>query len=57
MQKENGIQRTSYNILGAPKQDEQSMLDTIEFNRLLKPDPFLYITTRLIMAHNHIGMV
>ena len=38
MLKENGIQRTSYNILGAPKQDEQSMLDTIEFNRLLKPD-------------------
>ena len=36
--KENGIQRTSYNILGAPKQDEKSMLDTIEFNRLLKPD-------------------
>ena len=38
MLKENGIQRTSYNILGAPKQDEQSMLDTIEFNRLLQPD-------------------
>ena len=36
--KENGIKRTSYNILGAPKQDEQSILDTLEFNRKLNPD-------------------
>ena len=36
--KENGIKRTSYNIIGAPKQDEQSIIDTIEFNRLLQPD-------------------
>lgn len=38
MLKENGIKRTSYNIIGAPKQDEQSIIDTIEFNKLLKPD-------------------
>ncbi|MDB2486327.1 radical SAM protein [Pelagibacteraceae bacterium] len=36
--KENGIKRTSYNIIGAPKQDEKSIIETIEFNRLLQPD-------------------
>ncbi len=36
--KENGIKRTSYNIIGAPLQDEQSIKETIEFNRFLKPD-------------------
>tara|TARA_S200000501_G_scaffold335828_2_gene340752 strand:+ start:2043 stop:3485 length:1443 start_codon:yes stop_codon:yes gene_type:complete len=36
--KDNGIKRTSYNIIGLPNQDEKSILNTIEFNRLLKPD-------------------
>lgn len=35
---EAGIKRTSYNIIGLPDQDEQSILDTIEFNKNLKPD-------------------
>lgn len=36
--KENGIKRTSYNIIGAPKQDEKSIIETIQFNKLLQPD-------------------
>ena len=36
--RENGIKRTSYNIIGLPNQDEQSILNTIEFNKLIQPD-------------------
>ena len=36
--KENGIKRTSYNIIGLPDQDEQSIKSTIDFNKYLKPD-------------------
>jgi anaerobic magnesium-protoporphyrin IX monomethyl ester cyclase len=33
-----GIRRTAYNIIGLPGQEEASILETIEFNRLLDPD-------------------
>ena len=36
--KENNINRTAYNIIGLPEQDENSILDTIKFNQLLDPD-------------------
>jgi len=36
--KENKINRTAYNIIGMPSQDEQSIKDTIEFNKLIDPD-------------------
>ena len=35
---DNNIKRTSYNIIGLPDQDESSILETINFNRELKPD-------------------
>lgn len=34
----NGIKRTAYNIIGLPNQNEDSILKTIEFNKLLDPD-------------------
>ncbi|MDC0240712.1 radical SAM protein [Candidatus Pelagibacter sp.] len=34
----NGIKRTAYNIIGLPNQNEDSVLKTIEFNKLLNPD-------------------
>ena len=36
--KKNKIKRTSYNVIGFPDQDENSILQTIEFNKILKPD-------------------
>ena len=36
--KKNNIKRTAYNIIGLPNQDEKSILDTIEFNKVLDPD-------------------
>ena len=36
--KENNINRTAYNIIGMPSQNEQSIKDTIEFNKLINPD-------------------
>ena len=36
--KEYDIKRTSYNIIGLPDQDEQSIKTTIDFNKLIKPD-------------------
>ena len=33
-----GIRRTAYNIIGIPDQVESSIIETIEFNRLLDPD-------------------
>tara|TARA_B110000211_G_scaffold229885_1_gene288415 strand:- start:1690 stop:2397 length:708 start_codon:yes stop_codon:yes gene_type:complete len=36
--KENGIKRTSYNIIGLPNQTEASVISTIEFNKMLDPD-------------------
>jgi anaerobic magnesium-protoporphyrin IX monomethyl ester cyclase len=36
--RENGIRRTAYNVIGFPGQDEGSIRDTIELNRLLDPD-------------------
>tara|TARA_B100000886_G_scaffold210448_1_gene145659 strand:- start:14336 stop:15859 length:1524 start_codon:yes stop_codon:yes gene_type:complete len=36
--KKANIKRTSYNIIGLPEQNEDSILSTIEFNRLLDPD-------------------
>ncbi len=38
MLKENGIKRTAYNIIGLPDQDEESILDTINFNKRLNPN-------------------
>jgi magnesium-protoporphyrin IX monomethyl ester (oxidative) cyclase len=32
------IKRTAYNVIGFPEQTESSILDTIEFNKLLSPD-------------------
>ena len=36
--KEAGIKRTAYNIIGLPEQDEDSIQQTIRFNRELDPD-------------------
>jgi anaerobic magnesium-protoporphyrin IX monomethyl ester cyclase len=36
--KEAKIKRTTYNVIGFPDQDEESILETIDFNRQLKPD-------------------
>ena len=36
--KTNGIKRTAYNIIGLPNQNEDSILKTIEFNKMLDPD-------------------
>jgi len=36
--KENNIKGTAYNIIGLPDQDEDSIIETIEFNRRLSPD-------------------
>lgn len=36
--KENKIKRTAYNIIGLPNQNENSILKTIEFNKVLNPD-------------------
>ena len=38
MLKDNGIKRTSYNVIGFPEQNEESILQTIEFNKLINPD-------------------
>ncbi len=38
MLKENNIRSTAYNVIGFPNQDEDSILNTIEFNKVLKPD-------------------
>jgi radical SAM superfamily enzyme YgiQ (UPF0313 family) len=35
---EAGIKRTAYNIIGLPCQTEEMILNTINFNRRLKPD-------------------
>lgn len=36
--KKAGIKRTSYNIIGLPKQTEKDILETIKFNKQLDPD-------------------
>jgi radical SAM superfamily enzyme YgiQ (UPF0313 family) len=36
--RKHNIKRTSYNVIGFPSQDEKSIIDTIEFNKLLDPD-------------------
>ena len=36
--REAGIRRTAYNIVGIPDQTEESILETVDFNRLLDPD-------------------
>lgn len=36
--REAGIRRTAYNIIGIPDQTEDSILETVEFNRTLEPD-------------------
>jgi anaerobic magnesium-protoporphyrin IX monomethyl ester cyclase len=36
--RESGIRRTAYNIIGLPEQHEDSIIETIEFNRMLDPD-------------------
>jgi radical SAM superfamily enzyme YgiQ (UPF0313 family) len=33
-----GIKRTAYNIIGLPNQNEESILETIKFNKILDPD-------------------
>lgn len=36
--REAGIRRTAYNIIGLPDQNEESILETIDFNRTIDPD-------------------
>ena len=36
--RENKIKRTAYNVIGFPQQDEESIKNTIEFNKILDPD-------------------
>lgn len=36
--KKNNIKRTAYNIIGLPNQNEEMIIETINFNRILKPD-------------------
>ena len=36
--KKNNIKRTSYNVIGFPNQNEESILQTIELNKILEPD-------------------
>jgi len=36
--KENNIKRTTYNIIGLPNQTEESIISTINFNKVLNPD-------------------
>ncbi|MCY2993453.1 MAG: radical SAM protein [Planctomycetota bacterium] len=56
-----GIRRTAYNIIGLAGQDEASILETIEFNRLLDPDnvtvafysPFLGTQQQVASAAEH----
>ena len=36
--KENKIKRTAYNVIGFPEQDEDSILQTIKFNKKIDPD-------------------
>lgn len=36
--KKHNIKRTSYNVIGFPNQNEKSILQTIEFNKVLNPD-------------------
>tara|TARA_B110000003_G_scaffold276275_1_gene321883 strand:+ start:9 stop:1460 length:1452 start_codon:yes stop_codon:yes gene_type:complete len=36
--KENKIKRTAYNVIGFPEQDEDSIIQTINFNKLINPD-------------------
>ncbi len=36
--RKNKINSSAYNIIGLPDQDEKSILDTIEFNKFLKPN-------------------
>jgi radical SAM superfamily enzyme YgiQ (UPF0313 family) len=36
--RENNIKRTAYNVIGFPQQDEESIKNTIRFNKLLDPD-------------------
>ena len=36
--KENKIKRTAYNVIGFPEQDEESINQTIKFNKLIDPD-------------------
>ena len=36
--RKNDIKCTAYNIIGIPDQNEESILETIEFNRVLSPD-------------------
>ena len=36
--KENKIKRTAYNVIGFPDQDEDSIIQTIKFNKLINPD-------------------
>src|SRR5262249_56625150 len=58
--RENGIRRTAYNIIGIPDQNEESIIDTIEFNRLLDPDnvtvafysPYLGTGQQHVLAHH-----
>ena len=53
-----GIRRTAYNIIGLVGQDETSILETIDFNRLLDPDnvtvafysPFLGTQQQVVSA-------
>lgn len=38
MLKESNIKTTAYNVIGFPKQNEHSILETIKFNKILNPD-------------------
>ena len=59
--RDNNIKRTAYNIIGLPEQNEDSILDTIKFNRLLQPDNMTvafyspYIGTAQQIKGNELG--
>ena len=59
--KKHNINRTAYNIIGLPEQDEDSIIETINFNRLLNPDNMTvafyspYIGTQQQKKGNELG--
>lgn len=57
--KKNNINRTAYNVIGFPEQDEESIKKTIAFNKLLKPDNITvaFYTPYLGTQQQKIGVV
>ena len=52
--REHKIKRTSYNVIGFPNQNEESILQTIEFNKILDLTILLLRIIRHIMAQDNI---